>query len=135
MRKVLQKIAIAFAISVAALCSLIAIYIFYLAYIYPIDKTITEGSGYGFTIGQNKEAALMTAKELYKDQKVDFTNFYSRPILNKEIIFKPVKEIDIEAIRKYDIWTFRFEHDGSLHLTFDGEMIFKIHRWRHPETI
>lgn len=98
-----------------------------------LDETITDGEGYGFTIGENKQITFSRGKKLFESAYIiyplDKQNF--GPLRNIEF-----EEEDFLLIRDRDMWRFYFEGDNYsnvLRLRFNekGELI-SIYRHNQP---
>jgi len=106
-----------------------------------IDETVTKGTAYGFKIGQTKEEALLTAKELYKNENIKFA--HSHPVKSNagSLIIKQLSEVDEnliieidEYMKNYpsDKWDFLFEGSffNRVTLKFKDRRIVEITRHR-----
>jgi len=101
-----------------------------------IDENITEGSGYGFTIGQSKGEVFLKAQELYNDRDIEFTNYYYEHFhQGKSLIRKPFLEIDLNFLIPHDHWEFDFHERATdyLSLNFKDGKLSEIVRMRYPE--
>ena len=91
-------------------------------------KSITEGSGYGYTIGSSKAEALSTAEKLYRKKQITLgCNRYDEedPRNNRISVTK-----DAVLFYSEDEWEFYFSCDSSVTLHFKDDHLIEIHRHR-----
>src|SRR4051812_15519712 len=71
------------------------------------DKIITNGDGFGISIGDSKEEALKNLETIYIDSSVYF--FQERPI-DFNVTLEALAKSD-SIIMQEDVWTFYFHHN------------------------
>jgi len=96
-----------------------------------IDKEITKGSAYGFTIGMPKDEAFNVAKENYKQKEIYVVLPLNHPAYepDKVILFT---ETDRLILQPENLWYFSFNknYPDLLALFFENNKLVKIDRHR-----
>ena len=107
---------------------LMAGYVGYLKITY-IDDTVTDGSGYGFDIGDNKEEIFATLQKLYADKQIslDYNPYSKDQPAYQQLDF----EKDIPLFYEENSWMFYFGHkDNIIRFRFEKEKLVEIYRHR-----
>lgn len=96
-----------------------------------MDKIVTDGEAYGFTIGDSKQDTYKKAQIIFKDKKI----FILYPLERGN--FGPHKKISMTdseflMINTHENWDFYFDEGffDFIKLTFKDDKLVKIYRHR-----
>ena len=114
--------------------SILLLPIVYFSYLYLtyIDKTVINGSAYGFSSGYSKNETYNKAKQVFSNEKVyiiypvDEDGIGDFKVINFDGDYKNI-------LNKLESWKFYFQKDDFrdyVELTFEGDNLFSIYRKR-----
>ena len=119
---------------IAAISGLLLVPVFYVAVMYAtyIDKTVTSGSAYGFTIGASKAETYSTAKNVFAKKNVfiidpsDFRGY--RP--NLKMTFSQDQYAILSGDDHWRFYLKKGEYHSSINLRFLDDNLVEINRHR-----
>lgn len=116
---------------VVAVVLLIAIGAYVYISVTYIDETITVGGGYGFEIGEPKQATYEKAKQVFDKQSVWIPHPIDERGYGPHRFIRFLDE-EFELVRDRDEWDLYFSEGflDSMTLKFEGGKLVSIHRHR-----